>query len=88
MSDVYTNVTLPRPVRGSGKPRTKQKKVPAAVRDAAAAYKAAYKAVYGIVPTLRYDPREKWIRITGVTGGVSLSRLKVLTTQLKIRAGA
>lgn len=88
MNTDVKHIPLPRPVRGSGKPRAKPKKVPAVVRDAAQAYKQAYKAVYGVLPTLRYDPAGPWIRITGVSEGVSLSRLKVMTTQLKIRAGA
>lgn len=79
------NVPLPRPVRGSGKPRRKGINVPAPVRRAAAEYKAAYKAVYGIPPTLRWDG--VWIRITGQSQGVKLSRLKAMTTQLRARIG-
>jgi hypothetical protein len=85
MDGVASNVPLPRPVRGSGKPRAKAKKVPVAVREAALAYKQAYKAVYGVPPSLRYDPAGQWIRITGQSQGVKLSRLKAMTTQLRAR---
>ena len=82
--DTRQNIPLPPPTRG-GKPGKRKPKVPAVLRAAADAYKQAYKAVYGIPPTLRWDG--KWIRITGQSQGVSLSRLKAMTTQLKLRAG-
>lgn len=60
-------------------------KVPPSVRLAVGAYKEAYHHVYGVRPTITYDG--KWIRVKGQAQGVSLARLKAMTTQLKLRAG-
>lgn len=85
MEPTITKVALPRPVRGSGKPRAKPLRVPPAVRAAADAYKKIYKAVYGCPPRLTWDGQ--WIRIHGHNEGVSASRLRAMTTQLKLRHG-
>lgn len=87
MDPTIIRVAMPRPVRGSGKPRAKKHKVPPAVRAAAEAYKQAYKAVYGVVPRLRYDPSGPWVRIHGMAEGVKVARLRAMTTQLKLRHG-
>lgn len=68
------------------KPRRMVKKaVPAAVRLAAADYKAAYKSLYGVEPTMRYDREGKWIRVQGQATGVTVRRLREMTAQLKYR---
>ena len=54
--------------------------VPPAVRSAAQAYKAAYRALYGIPPALSWDG--KWVRLAGHKEGVTPRRLKELTAQL------
>ena len=48
-------------------------------------YKAAYKAVYGILPTITFDGT--WIRIQGQVQGVKRKRLKEMAEQLEYRAG-
>lgn len=87
MDPTVIRVAMPRPVRGSGKPRAKKHKVPPAVRAAAEEYKRAYKAVYGVPPRLRWDAQGEWIRIHGVAEGVKVARLRAMTTQLKLRHG-
>ena len=81
-----TNVPMPtskpKPVP---KPRNKGAKVSGTIRNAARAYKQIYKSVYGVNPTLTYDGT--WIRLQGQREGVSLKRLKEMTTQLHNRQG-
>lgn len=84
MDPTVKHIPLPRPVRGSGKPRAKPKRVPSAVRGAADEYKKAYKAVYGVPPRLFWDGQ--WIRIHGHSEGVTAARLRAMTTQLKLRS--
>lgn len=76
---MQTETNVPMPKRRKARPR-----VPQALRDAAQDYKDAYKAAYGVKPELTWDG--KWIRIKGQAQGVSLRRLKELTTQLRARA--
>ncbi len=66
----------------SRKPKVKISK---SIRAAAKAYKEAYKDVYRMNPQLTFDG--KWIRIHGQDQGVSLKRLKEMTTQLRNRVG-
>lgn len=65
--------------------RRKPKAVPPAVRLAANNYKAAYRAVYGIPPGMKWDGT--WIRLEGQTEGVTAKRLKEMTALLLNRAG-
>lgn len=81
-NDVPMPVTKPKPER---KPRKKKSRVTPALREAAKQYKHAYIAVYGLRPTLTFDGT--WIRLQGMAQGVSLKRLKEMTTQLRNRAG-
>lgn len=67
------------PKRRKSKPR-----VSPALRQAANEYKDAYKTVYNVKPELTWDG--KWVRIKGQAQGISLRRLKELTTQLRARA--
>ena len=67
------------------KRRKPKSKIPPALKAGAQEYKDAYRAVYGMLPELRWDG--KWIRIKGQAQGVNLRRLRELTTQLKLRAG-
>jgi hypothetical protein len=62
-----------------------KRRVPPAVRLAAEAYKAAYKALYGIPASLKWDG--VWVRIQGQTEGVTARRLKEMTTQMQRRLG-
>jgi hypothetical protein len=62
-----------------------KRRVPPAVRAAADAYKAAYKALYGIPASLKWDGT--WIRVQGQSEGVTARRLKEMTTQLQRRLG-
>lgn len=55
----------------------------APIKKAAREYKQAYLKLYGVNPALTYDGH--WIRIRGVSEGVSLQRLKQMTAQLKHR---
>jgi hypothetical protein len=66
----------------------KQRKCPPAVNLAFESYSKAYKLVYGVSPTgFTYDKATQFIHV-GNSAGVSLMRLKELTRQLKLRAGA
>lgn len=65
----------------------KERKCPANVEAAYKAYSEAYRAVFGVSPTgFTYDKELKFIKV-GASGGVSLRRLKEMTTQLRNRAG-
>lgn len=75
-------VAKPKPQRKARAP--KRTKVSDALRNAADAYKKAYKGVYGIAPALTYDGT--WVRLGGSTQGIGLKRLKELTTQLRFRS--
>ena len=65
------------------KRRKPKPKISAALRSAANEYKDAYHTTYGMKPELTWDG--KWVRIKGQAQGVSLRRLKELTTQLRAR---
>lgn len=58
-------------------------RVPPAVQIAVKDYKAAYKAVYGILPQMRWNGT--WIRLPGQNQGVSAKRLREMTAQLRRR---
>jgi hypothetical protein len=49
-------------------------------------YAAAYKAVYGVEPTV--DIQGEWIRVRGLPDRVKRTRLKELAEQLEYRAGS
>lgn len=69
------------------KQRRKAGSVPKAVQQAFNDYAEAYKAVYGVRPlSYTYDAATKFIRIEN-SGGVSLSRLREMTKQLRYRKG-
>lgn len=76
-----TIANIPAPKRR----KIRTNKAPAVVKKAAAEYKEAYKDVYHMEPRLTWDG--KWIRIKGVSHGVSAKRLKEMTTLLRNRAG-
>lgn len=81
MPEVRRSIPVPNPRRRKGQP----KPIPASLRRAADEYKAAYKACYGIPISLKWDG--KYVRIMGQTQGVTPSRLKEMTTQLRRRIG-
>lgn len=69
------------------KARRKAGSEPPAVKTAFNEYADAYKAVYGVRPlSYTYDVTTKFIRIEN-SGGVSLSRLREMTKQLRYRKG-
>lgn len=69
------------------KARCKAGSEPPAVKIAFNEYADAYKAVYGVRPlSYTYDAATKFIRIEN-SGGVSLSRLREMTKQLRYRKG-
>lgn len=69
------------------KQRRKPGSEPPAVKIAFNEYADAYKAVYGVRPlSYTYDAATKFIRIEN-SGGVSLSRLREMTKQLRYRKG-
>lgn len=59
-------------------------KVTPALRALVKEYKKVYTAVYGIRPTMTFDGT--WIRIQGMTAGVTPKRLKEMLNQLRYRA--
>lgn len=66
----------------------KARKCPPGVHTAFEAYTVEYKKVYGVLPTgFTYDKATKFVHV-GNSSGVSVKRLKELTRQLKLRAGA
>lgn len=82
IEDVAAPVRAPKIVKPKKlKPKIK---VSDALRNAAKAYKAAYKHVYHMEPRLTFDGT--WVRLPGQKEGISLKRLKELTTQLRARA--
>lgn len=72
-------------VSSSVKPPRKRDKIPRHIRDAAKKYKDAYAAVYGLRPTVTYEPATGWFTLLGVSSRVKLKRLKELTAQLRRR---
>jgi hypothetical protein len=66
------------------KARKKKPRISESLRNAAKAYKQAYIAVYNMRPSMTFDGT--WIRLAGTREGISIRRLKELTTQLKNRA--
>lgn len=70
-------------------PRAKKvKAMPDNVRNAYNEYAEAYKKAYGVSPTgVTYNKQTNYIYV-GNSAGVTLSRLKELTRQLKWRVGA
>lgn len=67
-------------------PRRKTKvRVPPAVKTAAEDYKGAYKAMYGVQPSVKWDGT--WIRVSGYTEGVNARRLREITASIKRRLG-
>lgn len=84
VEDVAAPVREPKPAKQARKPKAKIK-VSEALRNAAKAYKTAYKAAYHMSPTLTFDGT--WVRLPGQKEGISLKRLKEMTTQLKARTG-
>lgn len=69
------------------KVRRKAGSEPPAVKKAFNEYADAYKAVYGVRPlSYTYDVATKFIRIES-SAGVSLSRLREMTKQLRYRKG-
>lgn len=61
-------------------PQKKKTKVTPSLKKAAKEYKQAYVKVYGLTPRLTFDGT--WIRLPGNKEGVSIKRLRELTTQL------
>lgn len=80
MSLQIENIPLPRAERAPPKLRKKTVKVTPSLKKAAKEYKQAYVKVYGLSPRLTFDG--KWIRLPGNKEGVSIKRLRELTTQL------
>lgn len=81
VEDVAAPVRAPKIVKPKKvKPKIK---VSDALRNAAKAYKEAYKRLYHMEPRLMFDG--VWVRLPGQTEGISLKRLKELTTQLNRR---
>lgn len=70
---------------GMRKPRKSGPKPSPALRRAAQEYKREYLTTYGMRPTLTFDGT--YVRIEGQSAGISLRRLKELTTQLRNRRG-
>lgn len=69
------------------KQRRKVGSEPPAVKVAFNEYAEAYKAVYGVRPlSYTYDAATKFIRVQS-SGGVSLTRLREMTKQLRYRKG-
>ncbi len=54
------------------------------IQRAAHEYKEAYREVYGVYPSMRYQA--PYVRIVGQNQGVTLRRLREMTSQLRRRA--
>jgi hypothetical protein len=69
------------------KPRRKKRAImaPRPIRRAMELYSAAYLKVYGVPPEWRWDG--VYVRIVGITNGVTLKRVREMTNQLNWRAG-
>lgn len=77
MITIENNIRLPR--------SQAKKEQDARIRKAREKYAAAYQKVYGIRPEVSWDGT--FFRIVGHTAGVTLARLKEMTSQLRWRAG-
>lgn len=80
---------IPMPARASGvtiervpmpKAKANKPKVSPGLKNAARAYKQAYVKVYGQNPRITYDGT--WVRFHGTKEGVSVRRLRAMTTLL------
>lgn len=77
-------IRVPKPLAPKIK-KPKGIKVTKSLKAAAKAYKDAYYDVYHVRIKLTYDGT--WVRLQGAATGVSVKRLREMTSQLRHRAG-